>query len=69
MIVKQSSIISIRKHFISQFFFFLLMLTTIFCSQAESDKLDFKLYDVYGRKVHSNDYLNVPIFFEFGACW
>ena len=69
MIMKQLSIISIRKHFISQFFFFLLILTAIFCSQAESEKIDFKLYDVYGREVRSDDYKSVPVFFEFGACW
>jgi len=69
MIMKPLLIISIRKYFISQFFFFLLILSPIFCSQAESEKIDFKLYDIYGREVRSSDYLGVPVFFEFGACW
>jgi len=59
--------ISVRKYLIS--FLFLPIFFTIICSEAESDKLDFTLYDVYGREVHSSDYLGVPVFFEFGACW
>jgi hypothetical protein len=33
------------------------------------DRLQFALYDAFGREVHSQDYEGVPIFFEFGACW
>lgn len=69
MIMKQLSIILIRKYFLSLLFFFLLILTAIFCSEAESEKLDFKLYDAFGREVRSDDYKGVPVFFEFGACW
>ena len=69
MIMKQLSIILIRKYFLSLLFFFLLILTGVFCSRAESEKLDFTLNDSFGREVHSSDYLGVPVFFEFGACW
>jgi hypothetical protein len=67
MIVKRSSITLIRKYFIS--FLFLPILFIIFCSQAGSENLDFKLYDIYGREVRSSDYLGISVFFEFGACW
>jgi len=33
------------------------------------DTLSFELFDVFGRKVCSDDYAGVPIFLEFGACW
>lgn len=33
------------------------------------DRLQFALYDAFGREVHSQDYEGVPIFLEFGACW
>ena len=39
-------------------------------SRAQAgDKLEFTLYDAFGRKVRSQDYKGVPIFLEFGACW
>jgi protocatechuate 3,4-dioxygenase beta subunit len=33
------------------------------------DRLEFTLYDAFGRQVRSQDYKGVPIFLEFGACW
>lgn len=38
-------------------------------SPLKAAKLDFSLVDSYGRKVSSQDYIGVPIFLEFGACW
>ncbi|MHC4123458.1 MAG: hypothetical protein ACYSSI_07785 [Planctomycetota bacterium] len=38
-------------------------------SKGDSEKLVFSLPDVFGRKVHSQDYKGVPVFLEFGACW
>ena len=34
-----------------------------------ADSLKFELFDVFGRKVCSEDYAGVPLFLEFGACW
>ena len=31
--------------------------------------VSFDLPDAYGRRVSSQDYVGVPIFLEFGACW
>jgi peroxiredoxin len=31
--------------------------------------LEFKLFDAYGRKVHSGDYKGVPVLIMTGACW
>jgi hypothetical protein len=33
------------------------------------EKLEFCLYDIFGREVRSQDYKGVPVFLEFGACW
>jgi hypothetical protein len=33
------------------------------------DRLEFTLYDAFGRQVRSQDYKGVPVFLEFGACW
>ena len=35
----------------------------------EAEKVEFSLMDSYGRQVSSQDYVGVPIFLEFGACW
>jgi len=67
--MKLSLLRFLRRRFILVFFMFLLFLTTISFSESESENLDFKLYDIYGREVRSSDYLGVPVFFEFGACW
>ena len=67
--MKLSLLRFLRRRFILVFFMFLLFLTTMSFSESESENLDFKLYDIYGREVRSSDYLGVPVFFEFGACW
>ncbi|MHC4353278.1 MAG: carboxypeptidase regulatory-like domain-containing protein [Planctomycetota bacterium] len=39
-------------------------------SRAQAgDRLEFTLYDAFGRQVRSQDYKGVPVFLEFGACW
>jgi hypothetical protein len=48
---------------------FILVLNFAQCKNASSDKLEFSLYDSYGRQVRSVDYKGVPVFLEFGACW
>ena len=37
--------------------------------QRQGEQLRFLLPDVFGREVRSQDYLGVPLFLEFGACW
>ncbi len=32
-------------------------------------KLNFSLSDNLGRRLSSQDYVGVPVFLEFGACW
>ncbi len=53
------------------FYLFILMLfflaTSLFGDS--NGKLAFKLYDVYGREVCSEDYIGVPLIVQFGACW
>lgn len=47
-----------------------ILLGHVFAGAAMSAQtLDFSLFDSYGRKVSSQDYVGVPIFLEFGACW
>ena len=47
-----------------------LLVTVLAVSQpAEAKRLEFSLVDSFGRKVTSQDYVGVPIFLEFGACW
>ncbi len=47
-----------------------LFVTVLAMSQpVEAKQLEFSLTDSYGRKVTSQDYIGVPIFLEFGACW
>jgi len=67
--MKPLSFVSAIKNYVSLLIVFLTISFTTFFSNGENEKLDFKLYDVYGREVHSSDYLGVPVFFEFGACW
>jgi len=67
--MKLSPLRFLKKYFILVFFMFLLFLTTISFSESDNEKLDFKLYDAFGREVRSDDYKGVPVFFEFGACW
>ena len=67
--MKLSPLRFLKKYFILVFFMFLLFLTTISFSESDNEKLDFKLYDSFGREVRSDDYKGVPVFFEFGACW
>jgi len=33
------------------------------------DKLDFSLFDMYGRIVDSQDYVNIPVLIMSGSCW
>lgn len=40
------------------------------CSAAQgAQTLQFRLHDVMGREVRSEDYRGRPLFLEFGACW
>ena len=32
-------------------------------------KISFELSDNHGRLVKSDDYMGIPLFLEFGACW
>ncbi len=36
---------------------------------GEAAKLNFSLRDNLGRQLSSQDYVGVPVFLEFGACW
>lgn len=38
-------------------------------ARSGADSLKFELFDIFGRKVCSEDYAGVPLFLEFGACW
>ncbi len=41
-------------------------------SESDYDKvlpLEFKLFDAYGREVHSADYRGAPVLISTGACW
>jgi len=58
-----------KKYLVLIFATFLILESTLFITEVRSETLDFKLYDVFGREVCSKDYLGVPVFFEFGACW
>ena len=45
------------------------LISLVWTLPLKAEKVEFSLMDNYGRQVSSQDYVGVPIFLEFGACW
>ncbi|HUW19203.1 MAG TPA: hypothetical protein VMW16_07875 [Sedimentisphaerales bacterium] len=60
---------SFKKRILLVLEFGLILATNAAEAARGSEELEFSLPDIFGRRVHSQDYKGVPVFLEFGACW